>query len=253
VVEVFVRGVGLVRQLVTDPYSISLAADSKRSYIADLNAAALKPAGWDGHAIRHHGARTGGGADRHDDLRTARARFLGQRLQRPAANRGKYLAFTESSSNGMRHLRALSDAGLTDVHLLPVFDLASVPEAGCVNAVAGGAPDSQAQQAAVECASAADCFNWGYDPLALHRARRQLAPARRRRRRAHRRVARHGAWRCTQAGLRVGMDVVYNHTSASGQNDKSVLDRIVPGYYHRLNAAGEVETRPAATTPPPRT
>jgi pullulanase len=38
----------------------------------------------------------------------------------------------------------------------------------------------------------------------------------------------------------VGMDVVYNHTTASGQNEKSVLDRIVPGYYHRLNADGSV-------------
>ena len=40
-------------------------------------------------------------------------------------------------------------------------------------------------------------------------------------------------------GLRVVMDVVYNHTTASGQSDKSVLDRIVPGYYHRLNADGD--------------
>jgi pullulanase len=46
---------------------------------------------------------------------------------------------------------------------------------------------------------------------------------------------------CTSAGLRVGMDVVYNHTFIAGQNEKSVLDRIVPGYYHRLNAAGGVE------------
>ena len=43
-------------------------------------------------------------------------------------------------------------------------------------------------------------------------------------------------------GLRVGMDVVYNHTSASGQSARAVLDRIVPGYYQRLNAAGDVET-----------
>jgi pullulanase-type alpha-1,6-glucosidase len=41
-------------------------------------------------------------------------------------------------------------------------------------------------------------------------------------------------------GLRLGMDVVYNHTSASGQAPKSVLDRIVPGYYQRLDAAGAV-------------
>ncbi len=44
------------------------------------------------------------------------------------------------------------------------------------------------------------------------------------------------------SGLRVVMDVVYNHTNAAGQNDKSVLDRIVPGYYHRLNSDGNIET-----------
>jgi pullulanase len=44
-----------------------------------------------------------------------------------------------------------------------------------------------------------------------------------------------------RAGLRVGMDVVYNHTFTAGQKEKSVLDRIVPGYYHRLNAAGVIE------------
>ena len=38
------------------------------------------------------------------------------------------------------------------------------------------------------------------------------------------------------------MDVVYNHTNASGQNPKSVLDRIVPGYYHRLDDTGAVAT-----------
>ena len=36
-----------MRNLVTDPYSVSLTTDSKRSYIADLDAPALKPAGWD--------------------------------------------------------------------------------------------------------------------------------------------------------------------------------------------------------------
>ena len=41
-------------------------------------------------------------------------------------------------------------------------------------------------------------------------------------------------------GLRVVMDVVYNHTAAAGQDDNSVLDKIVPGYYQRLNADGTV-------------
>ena len=40
-------------------------------------------------------------------------------------------------------------------------------------------------------------------------------------------------------GLRVVMDVVYNHTTDAGQTGKNDLDRIVPGYYHRLDAAGD--------------
>ena len=43
--------------------------------------------------------------------------------------------------------------------------------------------------------------------------------------------------------LRTVMDVVYNHTSGSQGGDKSVLDKVVPGYYHRLNSeSGAVET-----------
>ena len=43
-------------------------------------------------------------------------------------------------------------------------------------------------------------------------------------------------------GLRVVLDQVFNHTASFGQNTKSVLDRIVPGYYHRLSRAGDIET-----------
>jgi pullulanase-type alpha-1,6-glucosidase len=45
-----------------------------------------------------------------------------------------------------------------------------------------------------------------------------------------------------QDGLRVVLDQVFNHTAQSGQGEKSVLDKVVPGYYHRLNASGAVET-----------
>ncbi|UUZ53152.1 hypothetical protein LP419_30025 [Massilia sp. H-1] len=41
----------LVDNTVTDPYSLSLNANGKRSFVADLASAALKPGGWDGHAI----------------------------------------------------------------------------------------------------------------------------------------------------------------------------------------------------------
>jgi len=38
------------------------------------------------------------------------------------------------------------------------------------------------------------------------------------------------------------MDVVYNHTTAAGQTEKSVLDKVVPGYYQRRNLDGAIET-----------
>ncbi len=161
VVEVFVRGTGLVRQLVTDPYSISLSADSRRSYIGDLGSAALKPAGWDSHAAP---AKVQAQTDMVIYELHVRD-FSANDFSVSAKNRGKYLAFTESGSNGMRHLQALSDAGLTDVHLLPVFDLATVPESGCVSVATGGSPNGSQQQAAVDAVKDSDCFNWGYDPL----------------------------------------------------------------------------------------
>ena len=238
-VEVNVAGVGRVQNRVTDPYSISLTTDSKRSYIADLNSAALKPKAWD----------TAGAPTR---VKSATDMVIYELHLRDfsindatvsAAQRGKYGAFAESSSNGMKHLRALSAAGLTDVHLLPVFDIATIPEAGCSAPALpeNAAPDGDVQQAAVLTSKARDCFNWGYDPFHFSAPEGSYATN-----------AADGAVRIRefrqmvkslhQAGLRVGMDVVYNHTSASGQQATSVLDRIVPGYYHRLNANGAVET-----------
>ena len=47
----------------------------------------------------------------------------------PAAHRGTYLAFADEG-NGTKHLRKLAQAGLNTVHLLPTFDIASIPETG---------------------------------------------------------------------------------------------------------------------------
>jgi len=158
-----------------------------------------------------------------------------------SANRGKYLAFTESTSNGMKHLKALADAGLTDVHLLPTFDIASVPESDCKTPIIpnGLAADDLGQQALVLSMKDTDCFNWGYDPYHFSAPEGSYASN-----------ADDGAKRILEfrqmvkalntAGLRVGLDVVFNHTTASGQNTKAVLDRVVPGYYHRLTEAGKV-------------
>ena len=46
----------------------------------------------------------------------------------PEEMRGKYLAFAEEASQGVRHLRELQEAGMTHIHLLPAYDYGSVPE-----------------------------------------------------------------------------------------------------------------------------
>ena len=235
-VRVFVRGVGVVRNLVTDPYSVSLTADSQRSWIGDLASPALQPPGWHDSSIP---AKVQAAPDM--SIYELHVRdFSANDPTVSAANRGKYLAFTEAGSNGMKHLKALADAGLTDVHFLPVFDIASVPEVGCVTPTVSGAPDGETQQNAINASAGRDCFNWGYDPWHFNAPEGSYASS-----------AADGARRVIEfrrmvmalhaAGLRVGMDVVYNHTTASGQSAKSVLDRVVPGYYHRLNSVGQVE------------
>jgi pullulanase-type alpha-1,6-glucosidase len=129
------------------------------------------------------------------------------------------------------------------VHLLPVFDIATINENKAERqepVIPAAAPDSDQQQAAVMANAGLDGFNWGYDPFhyTVPEGSYSTSPD--------------GAARITEframvqalhaAGLRVVMDVVYNHTNASGQAAKSVLDKVVPGYYHRLNADGAVET-----------
>ena len=239
-VDVFVPGSGIVRNRVTDPYSVSLTTDSARSYIADLDDPALKPAGWD-EAPRPPALQSN--TDMAIYELHVRDFSIGD-ASVPTPHRGKYLAFTDTDtgSNGMRHLRALGEAGITDIHLLPVFDIATIPESGCVTpAIPQAAADSEAQQAAAMAVAATDCFNWGYDPFHFNAPEGSYASD-----------AADGAIRIRElramvqalhaAGLRVGMDVVYNHTSTSGQAPQSVLDKIVPGYYQRLDANGKVET-----------
>jgi len=236
-VDVHVDGVGVVRNRVTDPYAVSLTTDSRRAFVADLRAPRLKPPGWDATPSPD---RVRAPTDAVIYELHVRDFSIGDLSVRPDY-RGKYLAFTEDDSHGMRHLKTLAAAGVTDVHLLPVYDFGSVPEQGCVTPSPAGPPDGELQQAAVSAVSARDCFNWGYDPVHFTAPEGSYAtdPA-------------DGATRIVEfrrmvqalhrAGLRVGMDVVYNHTYAAGQDRWSVLDRIVPGYYHRRDEAGRVTT-----------
>jgi pullulanase len=240
-VKVFAPSTGKIEtNLVTDPYSISLSMNSKRSQIVDLNDAALKPQGWD--SVQKPAL-----AAPEDiviyELHIRDFSISDQTV--PEELRGTYKAFTVKDSNGMKHLISLAQAGLTHIHLLPAFDIASVNEDKSTWQTVDEAklktypPDSDQQSIAVSAITGSDGFNWGYDPLHYTTPDGSYAtdPNGTPRILEFREMVQS----LNESGLRVVMDVVYNHTSASGQSDDSVLDRVVPGYYHRLNADGAVE------------
>ncbi|MEV8507184.1 pullulanase-type alpha-1,6-glucosidase [Actinoplanes sp. NPDC051475] len=242
----------VVTTSVTDPYSVSLSADSTHSQIVDLEDPALKPPGWDTVA---RPTAVAPARMQVSELHVRDFSIFDDTV--PPAHRGTYLAFTDEESAGMRHLRMLADAGLTHVHLLPAFDFATVPDRRADQAVpacdlASFPPDSAEQQRAIAEVADRDGFNWGYDPLHYTAPEGSYStdPGGSARILEFRRMvaALHAA------GLRVVMDVVYNHTMADGLAPFSVLDRIVPGYYHRLLDDGTVaESTCCANTAPEHT
>ncbi|MEV7198716.1 pullulanase-type alpha-1,6-glucosidase [Streptomyces griseoluteus] len=239
VVKVWAPSAGkLVTNSVTDPYSLALTADSERSLVVDLADRSLAPAGWAGLT-----------KPKAVPLRDAQIQELHIRdfsvadKTVPAGDQGTYLAFTDKDSDGSKHLRELARAGTSYVHLLPAFDIATIPEKKADQAtpdcdLASFPADSAKQQECVAKTAAKDAYNWGYDPFHYTVPEGSYAtdPDGTARTVQFRKMVQ----ALNQDGLRVVMDVVYNHTAASGQADTSVLDRIVPGYYQRLLADGSV-------------
>lgn len=241
VVKVWAPAVGrIVTNKVTDPYSLALTANSRRSLVVDLDDRSLTPDGWS--TLRK---------PRAVPLKDAQIQELHIRdfsvadETVPAGHRGTYRAFTDKNADGSRHLRELARSGTSYVHLLPAFDIATVPENKTDQAspdcdLAALPADSGTQQACVAKTAAKDAYNWGYDPYHYTVPEGSYAtdPDGTARTLQFREMVKALA----EDGLRVVMDVVYNHTAASGQADTSVLDRIVPGYYQRLLADGSVAT-----------
>ncbi|WP_323845458.1 pullulanase-type alpha-1,6-glucosidase [Microbulbifer magnicolonia] len=224
--------------LVTDPYSLSLSVNSGKSQIVNLDDADLKPRGWD--RLRKPAL------ENPEDISLYELHVRDFSIEDDSVRedaRGTFAAFAERGSRGMRHLAGLARAGLTHVHLLPAFDFATVNEKRTEQVQTPDlslfAPDSSEQQAAVNAVRDSDGFNWGYDPLhfTVPEGSFSTDPDGTARIREFREMVQG----LSHAGLRVVMDVVYNHTSSYGQYDKSVLDKIVPGYYHRRNLDGDVE------------
>ncbi|GGK66056.1 pullulanase-type alpha-1,6-glucosidase [Ornithinimicrobium pekingense] len=230
----------------TDPWSVALAIGSSHSVMVDLEDPAWAPEIWSGTPV--------------PPLHRAVDQVIYEVHVRDLTRddpevvpglRGSYLGLREGGA-AHHHLGALAEAGLTTVHLLPVFDLTSVEEDPALRVepdpcrlaeLTAQDPAGTGQQALVRATADRDAFNWGYDPWHFLAPEGSYAstPAS-----AYggRRVAEVRALvgELHRLGLRVVLDQVYNHTTDSGLHRASVLDRVVPGYYHRLDGEGLVET-----------
>ena len=225
--------------IVTDPYSTALTTDSTRSVAVDLADPRLSPEQW-AHAparpVRNDSARSIYELHLRD--------FSAADGTVPPELRGTYRAFTVAGSAGVRHLAELARAGMNTIHLLPTFDIATIPEhrgsQRHPNIPDGAHPASADQQAAIAEVADHDAYNWGYDPL--HWGAPEGSYATEGHQDGGARVVefREMVGALHDLGLQVVLDQVYNHTAACGQDPRSVLDRVVPGYYHRLDAVGRV-------------
>jgi len=255
----------------TDPYSLSLSSNSEYTQIVNLAAAATQPKGW---ASQQNVA-----LDKPEDaiLYEVHVRDFSatdSALENPD-HRGKYKAFTEQNSNGMKHIKRLKQAGLNHIHLLPAFDIGTVNEAreksidltSSLTQVCKVAPHvslcqqpfstMQSQQTLGQVLSSFnvtsgdaqalvtelktfDLYNWGYDPF--HYTVPEGSYATNADGTARIIEFREMVQNLHNLGFRVIMDVVYNHTHQARMNRTSVLDKIVPNYYQRLNPiTGRIE------------
>lgn len=144
------------------------------------------------------------------------------------ANRGKLLGLVESGTlyeqngfsvtTGFDHIKEL---GVTHVQLLPlhqngILDGSRVNDRTYLNATVDG------------------IFNWGYMTNLYNVVEGTYSSD------PYNGFARVREFKTVieefhKAGIRINMDVVYNHTAyGAGQN----FEKILPGYYHRLNADG---------------
>jgi len=191
-----------------DLYATAVGVNGQRTMILDLDR--TDPAGWE------NDKRPALSSPNDIIIYEAQIRDLSIAENSGVQNKGKYTGLTETGTQnshgqatGLDHIK---DLGVTHIHLLPTFDHRSIDETKL----------DQPQ------------YNWGYDPLNYNVPEGSFSTD-----------PYNGATRITEFkkmvqsfhenGIRVILDVVYNHT---GQTEDSNFNQLVPDYYYRKNPDG---------------
>jgi pullulanase len=217
----------------TDPYSVDVALNGTMSRITDLDDNALKPADWDFIPSPPLASL--------NDISIYELHIRDFSVDDPtvpASLKGTYDAFADLNTNGMKHLHNLAQAGLKAVHIMPSFRFDGANEDKSTWQSPGNLaqypPDGEQQQAAIMAVQNNDGYNWGYNPVHYMAPQGSYAINPDNRVFEYRKMVAG----LHSDGLRVIQDVVFNHTSASGETFEANLDEVVPNYYHRLDMNG---------------
>lgn len=193
---------------VPEPYAKAVGVNGKRAMVIDLKES--NPGGWE--------------RDKSPVFKDKTDAIIYELHIRDASispasgikNKGKFLGLTETGtknadgfSTGLDHIKEL---GITHVHLLPLYDFNSIDETK---------PDAK--------------YNWGYDPLNYNVPEGSYSSN------PYDGVTRIREFKelvktFHENGLRVVMDVVYNHTALT---ETSNFNQLVPGYYYRQTKDGK--------------
>ena len=192
-----------------DPYARATTVNGMKSVIADLNR--TNPDGW-GERLPAFGL------PEEAIIYELHIRDFSISETSGIVNKGKFLGLTEkntqNASGRKTGLDYLIDLGITHIQILPMFDYATVDEANLTE------PQ----------------YNWGYDPLNYNVPEgsystdpfdpfNRIFELKQMIRTLH------------ENGLRVIMDVVYNHVY---DPKDQALERTVPVYFYRYNADGSL-------------
>ncbi len=219
---------------VTDPYSYSLSINSQKSQLVDVYDNNLKPAGWNSLVKK----QTLNKIIYETHLRDLTADDQGLSED----DRGTFIGLSKPSSLAYQHLKTLADSGLTHIHFLPLNDFASVNEDRSLwqtmDLTTNYPSGSDKPQSQLNRIRNNDSYNWGYDPY--HYFVPDGSYSKNPNGSARIKELRTLVLSLNQIGLKTIVDVVFNHTYSSGTDSYSVLNKIVPLYYYRLNESGNI-------------
>jgi len=194
---------------VTDPYARATGINGQRAQVIDLKE--TNPVGWEKDQSPNFSAKN---LPTDAIIYELHVRDATIDEESGAKHKGKFLGLAETGtknkaglSTGLDHIKEL---GVTHVHLLPFYDYNSVDE------------------------TKTGQYNWGYDPVNYNVPEGSYSTDA-----SDGRVRIRELKQMIQAfhqnGLRVVMDVVYNHTALT---ETSNFNQLVPGYYYRQKPDG---------------